>query len=241
MSGSDAAAAVEAGGAGGQARAFILGADLSGVQAAVDRIPEAWSGATTVADLAERLEAYTKDVVEALTGAGARPDVVQIGNEITAGMLTHVPDADTDCWGNGAATRGTGVTGSSANTNWANLAALLNAGIAGVKEVDARIEVMLYIENTDDLEGVRGWVSSARSHGVHPELSFAIAEYNPEPRRANEIMRDLENGRGLGTFFWEPTQGGDWGRALFTCAASECRANAADFAVFDQLRDDFGL
>ena len=91
MSGSDAAAAVDAGGAGGQARAFILGADLSGVQAAVDRIPEAWRGATTVADLAERLEAYTKDVVAALTGAGARPDVVQIGNEITAGMLTHVP------------------------------------------------------------------------------------------------------------------------------------------------------
>jgi arabinogalactan endo-1,4-beta-galactosidase len=234
-------------------------------------IPEAWRSATTVADLAARLKAYTKDVVASLAGAGARPDMVQVGNEITAGMLVHLPDADTDCWGNGAATRSGGVTGSSSNANWGNLAALLTAGIQGVKEVDASIKVMVHIENTDELEGVRWWVSSARSRGVQfdvlglscytafqgtpsvwqstlsaiasefPELSFVVAEYNPEPRRVSEIMRGLPNGRGLGSFFWEPTQGGDWGRSMFTCESSVCRANAADFQVFDRIRQDFGL
>src|SRR5688572_17817734 len=94
-------------------------------------IPEAWRDATTVADLGSRLKEYTKDVVTSLANAGARPDMVQIGNEITPGMLLHVPDADTDCWGNGAAPSTGGVTGSSSNANWGNLAQLLLAGIQG--------------------------------------------------------------------------------------------------------------
>jgi arabinogalactan endo-1,4-beta-galactosidase len=74
-----------------------------------------------------------------------------------------------------------------------------------------------------------------------PELSFVIAEYNPERRRVSEIMRDLPGRRGLGSFFWEPTQGGEWGQSMFTCGSGSCRANAADFQVFDQIRQDFGL
>jgi hypothetical protein len=104
-------------------------------------------------------------------------------------------NVDTDCWGNGAATRSGGATGSSSNA-----------------------------------------IATEFS-----ELSLVIAEYNPEPRRVSEIMRGLPNGRGLGSFFWEPTQGGDWGRAMFTCENGVCRANAADFQVFDRIRQDFRL
>jgi arabinogalactan endo-1,4-beta-galactosidase len=74
-----------------------------------------------------------------------------------------------------------------------------------------------------------------------PELSFVVAEYNPERTQANQIMRDLPDGRGLGTFFWEPTQSGAWGESLFTNMGGTLRANSDDFAEFDAIRDELGL
>jgi arabinogalactan endo-1,4-beta-galactosidase len=231
-------------------------------------IPEAWRGIDTLEGLAEQVKAYTVDVVAAMVAAGARPDMVQVGNEITPGMLIHVPTATTDCYGNDSVVR-QGVNGS--QNDWDNLATLLRAGIAGVREVDSTIKVMLHIENTESVQGVSSWVRNAEQRGVEfdvlglsayeafqgpssawratltqlaqsfPALSFAIAEYNPERRLLNDIMRELPDGRGLGTFFWEPTQSGSWGEALFTRQGNSLRANAADFAEYDQMREDFAL
>ncbi len=234
-------------------------------------IPEAWRTATAIDDLANRLRSYTADVVGALVQAGVRPDMVQIGNEITPGMLIHVPDSDTNCWGDGAAPRTNGATGSSSNANWGNLAILLRAGSEAVRSVDPGIKIVLHIENTESESGVRGWVNNALSRGVafdvlglscypefqgdpsgwentfrsaaaaFPQLSFIVAEYNPERTRTNQMMRDLPNRRGLGTFFWEPTQSGTWGPALFTYSAGAFRANQQDFQEFDAIRQRFGL
>jgi arabinogalactan endo-1,4-beta-galactosidase len=229
-------------------------------------IPASFRSATTIGDLANRVRTYTTETVTAFVNAGARPDMVQVGNEITPGMLIHVPDGDTDCWGNNSATAS--VTGST--SNWDNLGMLLDAGIDGVKAVDESIEIMLHVENTDDLDGVLWWVDNALDHvefdvlGLSayvawqgepsvwrntfetlaeefPDLSFAIAEYNPERTEANHIMRDLPDGRGRGTFFWEPTHGGTWGEPMFTANGNVMRANAQDFAEFDALRDELGL
>jgi arabinogalactan endo-1,4-beta-galactosidase len=230
-------------------------------------IPESWRSANTIEARAALLKAYTVDVLEGMVAAGARPDMVQVGNEITPGMLIHVPSAETDCWGNNSTPAS--LTGSI--SNWDNLATLLKAGIDGVREVDPSIKVMLHIENTDDLNGARAWVQNAVSRGVDfdvlglscyvewqgqpsvwrntfetlaeefPELSFVVAEYNPERTEANRVMRDLPDGRGLGTFFWEPTQSGAWGQSLFTSTGGVLRANASDFAEFDAIRDELGL
>ena len=54
-------------------------------------------------------------------------------------------------------------------------------------------------------------------------------------------MRDLPDGRGLGTFFWEPTQSGSWGSSLFTSQGGAYRANSDDFAEFDAIKASFGL
>jgi len=231
-------------------------------------IPEAWRSATSIAELADLLKTYTRDVVSTLVDGGARPDIVQVGNEITPGMLIHVPSASTDCWGNNSVPNGA-VAGST--SRWDDLATLLVAGIEGVKEVDPGIEIMLHVENTETKTGVIDWVDNALERGVdfdilglscytawqgeatiwrdtfetlagtYPELSFVIAEYNPERREANQIMRDLPDGRGRGTFFWEPTQSGTWGAALFLLDGGTYRANAADFAEFDTMKVEFGL
>ncbi len=230
-------------------------------------IPAAWRDAASIDALAASLKAYTKDVVQALVDAGARPDMVQVGNEITPGMLIHTPTVDTDCWGNDSSP--SSLTGSS--SNWDNLSALLKAGSEGVREIDANIKIMLHIESTDELSVTSWWVENALSHGVSfdvlglscyteyqgqpdvwentfatlaadfPELSFAIAEYNPERTAANQIMKDLPDGRGLGTFFWEPTQSGAWGESMFTWSDGAYEANQDDFAEFDALTQSLGL
>jgi arabinogalactan endo-1,4-beta-galactosidase len=233
-------------------------------------IPEAWRGAATIEELASEVRSYTESVVRTLVEGGARPDMVQLGNEITGGLLIHVPAAnpEPDEWGNMNMVTNA-VNGSAANFD--NLALLLKAGVEGVDAVDPTIDIMLHVENTNNFPAVRDWVDDLRARGVKfdvlglscytvfqggPEIwedtfealsesldgvSFAIAEYNPERTRANRIMRDLPDGRGLGSFFWEPTLSGSWGPSLFTVVDGEYRANQADFAEFDDLRVELGL
>jgi arabinogalactan endo-1,4-beta-galactosidase len=231
-------------------------------------IPEAWRGDATVEALAAHVSSYTSDVLTALIEADASPDMVQVGNEITPGMLIHVPSADTDCYGNNSTTNAA-VNGST--SHWDDLAQLLSAGINAVREVDPRIQVMLHIENLDSPQGVVSWVNSARDRGVDfdvlglsayeafqgpssswqgtfemlaetfPELKFAVAEYNPQRRLLNDIVRGLPESRGVGTFFWEPTQSGSWGDALFDFSGNQATAREADFAEYDQIVADYGL
>ena len=231
-------------------------------------IPDAWRSATDTNALAALMKAYTKDVIQGAIAAGARPDMVQVGNEITPGMMAHLPGPDTDCWGNNPGS--TSPIGGS-TSNWTQLATLLKAGIAGVREVDPSIKVMLHIENTDDLDGVKWWVQNATSNGVefdvlglscytefqgqpsvwqntfsqmandYPNLEFVIAEYNPERTQANTIMKNMPNGRGLGTFFWEPTRSGEWGDAMFTWEGNTATAIPSDFAEYDAMLPSLGL
>lgn len=233
-------------------------------------IPEAWRGAQTIDQLAAYVSEYTTATLNQLIASGARPDMVQVGNETTPGMLIHVPGANTDCWGNNS-TVNTRVNGQASNQNWGNLATLLKAGIAAVRAVDPTIEVVLHIENTDDVEGVRWWVSNAVSRGVEfdilglsaytafqgqpsvwrntlrtmaeefPDLSFVIAEYNPERTAANQVVHELPNGRGRGTFFWEPVQSGSWGQSMFTQNGNTYTARSQDFAEYDALKTSLGL
>ncbi|MBN1652314.1 MAG: glycosyl hydrolase 53 family protein [Deltaproteobacteria bacterium] len=248
---------------------FLLDFHYSDVWADPDKqiVPDAWRSASSITDLATILKAYTKDVLTTALDAGARPDMVQVGNEITPGMLMHVPGPNTDCWGNNPENAPIGGSTSS----WDNLATLLIAGIEGVREVDPTIRTVLHIENTEDLSGVKWWIDRARSRGVefdvlglscytvwqetpsvwentftdlaaiYPDLAFIIAEYNPERTRANLIMKNLPDGRGLGTFFWEPTLGGKWGSALFSRQGNTFVANSADFSEFDAMLPLLGL
>ncbi|HET7544918.1 MAG TPA: glycosyl hydrolase 53 family protein [Polyangiaceae bacterium] len=116
-------------------------------------VPVAWQKHKTIADLSSALQAYTTDAITQLIAGGARPDMVQIGNEITPGMLLHV------CDGDGQPTGSNSVTG--AISNWANLGSLLKAGVKGVKDVDTGIQIMLHIDRGGDKGGYTGAAASA--------------------------------------------------------------------------------
>ena len=130
-------------------------------------VPIAWQSLTTIAALATAVHDYTRDAISQLVAAGARPDMVQIGNEITPGMLIH------RCDSGGLPTGNNPVTGSS--SNWTNLGMLLKAGVAGVKEVDPSIKIMLHIDRGGDkpadapgsaLRTSVNFINNARTQGV---------------------------------------------------------------------------
>jgi arabinogalactan endo-1,4-beta-galactosidase len=222
-------------------------------------VPVAWQGLTSIAALATAVHDYTKDAVTQLVAAGARPDMVQIGNEITPGMLIH------RCDSGGLPTGNNPITGSTAN--WSDLGTLLKAGVQGVKEVDAGIKIMLHIDRGGTFTTSRDFISNAMTAGVafdvfgescytayqgqpsawmstftqlgamFPNLKFVIAEYGPEQRAANDIVFNLANQQGVGTFNWEPTHAGDWntGHALFSAAGKTYTATS-DLAFYDLMK-----
>lgn len=51
------------------------------------KLPAAWSDCSTVAQKAARVYDYTKECLTTLTEAGAQPDYVQVGNEISYGIV----------------------------------------------------------------------------------------------------------------------------------------------------------
>ena len=102
--------------------------------------PAAWADLHGDA-LQAAVREYTADVLEALDAVGASPDMVQIGNETNAGMLW--PDGQS--W---SADKDAKIGGDAA------FAALLRAGIAGVRANDARnhrhLAVMLHLAGGTD-------------------------------------------------------------------------------------------
>ena len=231
-------------------------------------IPHSWRNINTIEDLAIELEKYTVEVLTEMKDAGVIPDMVQIGNEITPGMLIHLPTENSDCFGNNSIPNEV-VNGSTAN--WGNLATLLKAGIKGVKQVNEHTPIMLHIENTGDRDGLTHWVDQAIEHNIqfdvlglsayekwqgpstqwqgtlnllankYTELSFSIVEYNPQRRLLNDIMFNLPNERGLGTFFWEPVLSGEWGQSMFNKNGNIYTAKPEDFMIYDKMVQDYGL
>ncbi len=208
--------------------------------------PAAWAS-LPFAELVQALHDYTFDTISALAAAGVKPDMVQIGNEITPGML--FPD------------------GESSNENWPRLGQLLKAGASAVQEVDPNIRIMLHIEKGGDNATTRWWVDHAIAEDVpfqilgqscytqyqgtpdqwqanfedlvtrYPDHRFVIAEYSQEKRRVSDIMRGLPEQRGLGSFIWEPTR---WMEAVFDRNGQRYDANEL-LDVYSQIATDYGL
>jgi arabinogalactan endo-1,4-beta-galactosidase len=94
--------------------------------------PAAWAS-QNFATLNTTIRNYTRDSLLAMRNAGVMPEMVQVGNEITHGML----------WGtsvsppNGGHVVYTGST-QTQNQSWMNFGSLLNSAIAGVRDVDGQ-------------------------------------------------------------------------------------------------------
>ena len=172
--------------------------------------PAAWKG-LSFEELKLALYNYTKNVLEQLQAQGTLPDMVQVGNEINHGIVW--PDGSVE--------------------NIDQLAQLLCAGTAAVKAVAPTIQMMLHValggQNHESVffidnmlaRGVHfdviGLSYYPKWHGTLDELEYnlndlirrynkdvIVVEYSARKQEVNNIVFNLPNGRGKGTFIWEP-------------------------------------
>ena len=95
--------------------------------------PEAWKSLDDAA-LAEKVYSYTADALKQLKDAGAEPDLVQTGNEISYGMLWGRPDGSLQqCW-------------PSSTANWDRFANLLKQATKAVRETCPSAKIILHVE-----------------------------------------------------------------------------------------------
>jgi arabinogalactan endo-1,4-beta-galactosidase len=193
--------------------------------------PAAWESYNH-SQLVTAVHDYTRDVIAHLRDNNVMPEMVQIGNEITNGMLW--PDGQ--IYGSGS---------------WENFVDLINAGIAGVNDgrgSEPMPKIMIHIDKGGNWASTQWFFDNILSRGVqfdvigqsfYPQwhgtlddltncLNNTAATYphdivvaeagdyytnsgkTPETQKAylEEVIRRVQvtpNGKGIGVFYWEPT------------------------------------
>lgn len=110
--------------------------------------PAAWAGQSGTT-LENTVYAYSRELVEALIAGGARLEMVQVGNEVTDGML----------WPMGRISAG----------NWDAFAGLLKAGISGCLDgapVGAKPRISIHIDRGGDAGGSRWFYDNLAQRSV---------------------------------------------------------------------------
>jgi arabinogalactan endo-1,4-beta-galactosidase len=173
--------------------------------------PAAWAN-LNFPDLTKAVHDFTYNAIYTMGTNGVAPNMVQIGNEVSDGML--FPDGRI--------------------SNWDNFAALLKAGIAGAKEAQPSIKIALHHHLGRSNNVMTNWLDNLISRGVkfdiigmscyaqakegdwqnnfndlakrYPDKQELVLEYSAQKRYINDLMFDTPDNKGLGTFIWEPTR-----------------------------------
>lgn len=190
--------------------------------------PHAWAD-LPFTKLVDAVKAHTVEAMQAMTAAGATPDMVVLGNEITFGML----------WPEGRlpATIATGnpVTDARQDQNIPagahdRFAAIMKAAIAGVRETAPDTKIVLHNHLGRHWEIVQDWMDNLLSRDVrfdctgfscyqqmaqgnwehtfeefpkrYPDHGFIALEYSSRKRYVNDIVHAQPHG--WGSFIWEP-------------------------------------
>lgn len=93
-------------------------------------VPKAWQELKTATAMADKVYDYTKESLEHLVAEGAAPDFIQVGNEITCGMLWDI-----------------GRVNSGSVNNKNNLARILKKAVAACREVCPEAKVIIHLEH----------------------------------------------------------------------------------------------
>jgi arabinogalactan endo-1,4-beta-galactosidase len=210
--------------------------------------PLAWRDLDDAA-LAKALGDYTRDSLRAFEAAGVLPGMVQIGNEISNGFL----------WREGETNH---------IRNWDALCNELKSGIAAVREVAPKAKVMIHLDTGGSNGKTRWFFDNVlkrdvkfdviglsyypKWHGTVDQLNtnltdlatryaqpVIVVEYSvPTIREVNEIVHGLPDGKGLGTFIWEPT---GWPHGDHPALFEKSGAAKPELEIYCKLAREFGI
>jgi arabinogalactan endo-1,4-beta-galactosidase len=112
-------------------------------------VPITWTNGLTYATLLTKMRSYTSNCIAAFQATNAMPDYVQIGNEITQGML----------WSYGR------VGGT---TNFNQLAALITAAVQGISDVAGTNmpKIIIHIDRGGDWATTQWFFDNLRNYSV---------------------------------------------------------------------------
>jgi arabinogalactan endo-1,4-beta-galactosidase len=193
--------------------------------------PAAWSG-QNLTTLAATVRKYTREAVTAFANQGTPISMIQVGNEITSGML----------FPQGQIYRSDGE-------HWTEFTTLLKAGITGAREAGAP-SIMVHTDRGGDNGGSRYFYDHLRTQGVqydviglsyypfwHGSLSALRTNLNDLSTRYGKDLViaetsypwTLNNGDNLGNFITTTSQLPDGSRFPATQSGQE--------AYFEELRN----
>lgn len=98
-------------------------------------VPAAWSACTTD-NIGDTVYNYTKRCLQHLTANNAQPDFIQIGNEISYGMLYDIIGK---CYTN-------------SDGNWKTFCTILNRAAAACREICPKAKIIIHTERTGNTE-----------------------------------------------------------------------------------------
>ncbi len=174
--------------------------------------PASWKGLSDD-ELADKIYEYTNGVIKRFAAEGVTPEMVQIGNEIHNGFL----------WPQGRIKDSPDTFG-----------ALLRGASEAVREADPNIKIMVHpalggdngrsvwffdlVLSHNVVFDVIGQSYYPEHHGTLEQLKsnltdlakryrkpIVVVEYQEHRKEVNEIVRDLPDNLGWGTFIWEAT------------------------------------
>jgi len=210
--------------------------------------PAAWAS-HSFSQLLTDVYNHTFEVLDTLKKSGVTPAWVQIGNEITWGMLW--PDGST--------------------SNWTQLAQLLNKGYDAAKAVDNSIKVVIHLDQGNDNNRFRTFFDNAKNLGVNYDiiglsyypywlgtdytvtindlgnnLNDMVSRYGKEVMVVEiggdytlvqdtynmlvaviQKVKAVPNSKGLGVIYWEPEGEKSWSGYQLSCWGSNGRPTAA--------------
>ncbi len=141
--------------------------------------PAQWSQVPTVTELADSLADYTMSCLYELKSAGAEPDFIQTGNEITYGMLWPTGH----CYPNGGAwTDGKGT--------WGNFAKYLKAAVEACRLMCPKAKIVLQTEMSR-ATNVTNFYQTAKAYGI--DYDIIGISYYPYYHGGLSTMEDVIN------------------------------------------------
>lgn len=181
-------------------------------------MPQAWQ-TFSYDEVCEAVYNHTKETLIALEAQGTLPDMVQVGNEVSNGML----------WPYG-----------SVRHSFSGLCGLLKEGVRAVREYAPNAEIMIHVALGGQAEESERFFDAMEEYGVeydligqsyYPEWHGTLAELEANTKSLvlkynkplivveyrdyyldiERIVRALPNNLGRGTFIWEATSP-HWGK-----------------------------
>lgn len=181
-------------------------------------MPQAWQ-TYSYDEVCEAVYNHTKETLLALEAQGTLPDMVQVGNEVSNGML----------WPYG-----------SVRHTFSGLCGLLKEGVRAVREYAPDAEIMIHVALGGQAEESERFFDAMEEYGVeydiigqsyYPEWHgtleeleananalvlkynkpLIVVEYRDHYLDIERIVSALPNGLGRGTFIWEATSP-QWGK-----------------------------